>query len=653
MAPKNDEVLREIGLVFDQRRQFDRALEMYQMAIAAAPKSSANYTRAGVAYRNLKSYAEAVGALEKAVTLDGKNLEATKQLAVVSAMNLVQSNPVNAPVLVRRSRSIIPSKKWCRSACNAPRQPTCFSGYSPPSSLCLFCKVLIGWHASCIESSQETPPCSDPTSSNSSKPLWPPDKPTTPGKSPSATWPTGPATWACSMPWRALAAQDSHAAAAEVLERLVAVDPEDSAAQRSLGQTYQALGREPEGLTALANAHVIDGQGTGGAVPEWATRARAAQLAERIGDWATAQREALAATRAEPGSLLAALRYLAALWHTGQLDLAGHLSDGLLKLWPQLAAPKLCLAESLMAQGIQPRAIELLHSAAAHDAGGQVVTRHWGSSHPYKSLWDMNVSLTLPGPLPGDLINMLGLNQLRGGGEAPSGNTAGHAARPAVSEEIADIQAQLDAVAARLPSSSQTVKQRLLRLTRAERPRPKAASTPATYVVLSSRTRLNQIYGQAGFTQIDAALRTLVATASRRAGLKPCLLYVDDPAALSPYGVRPANPVNAWEIKTLIGKLAARLKTLDSSIGALLIVGGSEIIPFHHLPNPTDDADPDIPSDNPYATADDNYFVPEWPIARLPTGAGNDPAALLRALHHMGGVVGPARRPCTSPGPIG
>src|SRR5579859_2016091 len=386
---------------------------------------------------------------------------------------------------------------------------------------------------------------------------------------------------------RALAAQERHAAAAEVLERLIAVDPEDSAAQRSLGHILKALGRESDGVAALANAHVIDGQGTGGPVPEWANRARAAQLAERIGDWATAQREALAATRAEPASLLAALRYLSALWHTGQLDLAGHLSDGLLKLWPQLAAPKLCLAESLMAQGIQPRAIELLHSAAADDAGGQVVARHWGSNHPYRALWDMHVSLTLPGPLPGELVNMLGLNQLRGAGESQTGPTGGHAAQPAASEEIADIQAQLDAIAARLPSSSRTVKQRLLRLTRAERQRPKIAKSPATYVILSSRTRLNQIYGQAGFTQIDAALRTLVATAARRAGLRPCMLYVDDPAALSPYGVRPANPVNAWEIKTLIGKLAARLKTLESSIGALLIVGGSEIIPFHHLPNPT------------------------------------------------------------------
>src|SRR5437899_10354427 len=59
---------------------------------------------------------------------------------------------------------------------------------------------------------------------------------------------------------RALAAQDDHARAAEALERLVAVDPEDSAAQRSLGQLYQTLGRERDALTALATAHVSDGQ---------------------------------------------------------------------------------------------------------------------------------------------------------------------------------------------------------------------------------------------------------------------------------------------------------------------------------------------------------------------------------------------------------
>src|SRR5262249_28668293 len=183
------------------------------------------------------------------------------------------------------------------------------------------------------------------------------------------------------------------------------------------------------------------------------------------------------------------------------------------------------------------------------------------------------------------------------------------------------------------------------RLKGKENPQPAVATTPASYVVISSRTRLNQVYGAASFAQIDAALRTLVSSAARRAGLKPCLLYVDDSAALSPYGLRPANPVNAWEIKAMLAKLAARLKTLNSTIGALLIVGGDDIIPFHHLPNPTDDADADIPSDNPYATADDNYFVPEWPIGRLPTGAGTDPGPLLRALYHMGGLVGAPQAP--------
>ena len=48
--------------------------------------------------------------------------------------------------------------------------------------------------------------------------------------------------------------------------------------------------------------------------------------------------------------------------------------------------------------------------------------------------------------------------------------------------------------------------------------RPKTASSLATYVIISSRTRLNQTYGQAGFAQIDRALRTLVSTAARRAG---------------------------------------------------------------------------------------------------------------------------------------
>jgi hypothetical protein len=57
-------------------------------------------------------------------------------------------------------------------------------------------------------------------------------------------------------------------------------------------------------------------------------------------------------------------------------------------------------------------------------------------------------------------------------------------------------------------------------------------------------------------------------------------------------------------------------------IGSLLIVGGPEVVPFHRLPNPTDDLDDEVLSDSPYSTRDSNYFVPEWPVSRIPGGKG-------------------------------
>jgi hypothetical protein len=77
------------------------------------------------------------------------------------------------------------------------------------------------------------------------------------------------------------------------------------------------------------------------------------------------------------------------------------------------------------------------------------------------------------------------------------------------------------------------------------------------------------------------------------------------------------------------------LEKQGEMIGALLIVGGSEVVPFHNLPNPVDDADLDVASDNPYATRDENYFIPEWPVGRLPGGEGNDPWLLLHTLQQF------------------
>ena len=79
----------------------------------------------------------------------------------------------------------------------------------------------------------------------------------------------------------------------------------------------------------------------------------------------------------------------------------------------------------------------------------------------------------------------------------------------------------------------------------------------------------------------------------------------------------------AWQLKLILGDLDAALEKRGERIGAVLIVGGPEIVPFHNLPNPVEDADMDVPSDNPYAAKDNNYFISDWPVGRVSGGVGD------------------------------
>jgi tetratricopeptide (TPR) repeat protein len=426
---------------------------------------------------------------------------------------------------------------------------------------------------------------------------------------------------------RALAADGHLKPALKLLENVTACDPEDFRAQRFYGEVLLRA-KSLLAAEAFAAAHVGDGKGlpSGLTLPHWAEVTRTACLAERVGDWETAQRESALMLAVDTPSLspLPSLAHLCALWHAGQLDLAHPLAEGFHQRWPNVIAFKLCLAECLFNTGGQARALELLHNAAAQDLAGQVAIRRWGEAHPYRALWENPLAITLPGPLPAELIASLGLNRLRGATVArqekrPPNETS--LTGPIASEEVAEIQAQLDTLAARLT--------------------PKSAPPVIEHsVLLSSRVRLTQLYGADGFALVDNAIRALAEAQTREVRLRAHVIYVDEAESLKPFRLDPVNPTNAWDIKLLIGQLVEHFKKVDETLGALLIVGGAEVIPFHHLPNPTEDPDPDIPSDNPYATSDDNYFVPEWPVGRIPSGAGNDPALLVRALknaarHHI------------------
>ena len=155
------------------------------------------------------------------------------------------------------------------------------------------------------------------------------------------------------------------------------------------------------------------------------------------------------------------------------------------------------------------------------------------------------------------------------------------------------------------------------------------------YVIFSTRSGLEQRYGAKGLAALDQELKRLAAAVGSRKDWGAILLYADDPASVAAFGLQPAVPADPWSLKLSLADLDAALAGQGEMIGALLIVGGPEVVPFHHLPNPVDDADADVPSDNPYATRDENYFVPEWPVARLPGGSGKSARPLLDLLRKM------------------
>jgi hypothetical protein len=86
--------------------------------------------------------------------------------------------------------------------------------------------------------------------------------------------------------------------------------------------------------------------------------------------------------------------------------------------------------------------------------------------------------------------------------------------------------------------------------------------------------------------------------------------YYDNPGA---YGLEPVVK-EAEAIRNYIMEVEKKLGDFDF----LLLLGGDEVVPFFRLDNPCDDADEWVLSDNPYASRDGNYMIPERVCARIP-----------------------------------
>jgi tetratricopeptide (TPR) repeat protein len=496
-------------------------------------------------------------------------------------------------------------------------------------------------------------------------------------------------------------------AAGERSMRLLQIDPENAEAYEVAAGALEKQGEGLRGPVLRACAAILRGQP---AAPEQAP-AWAAPLAKAIkalsqgrADQAASEaRQALAADPSLPLPAVVAMRAYLAIPDPAQAAAVAAAGGA---RWPQCLPFQLALAAEQYQSGESAQAIEQIHRAVAEDALGVLGRRYLGSQHPFVSLWPAELTAEMTHPVPPEVVVALGgaLSQAHGVQKTPSrrskteavllegdGRAAGASQRAAASGPSAVSEPPLigaveppagaggiapaealepdlpiepefspepwesfqgpDAAPETAPRSEVLldVQQAFDRLAaRLNAPLPDSERRTPAYVLLSSYTRLVQAFGEQQFKRIDEAMQSLTDSVRRRRGWVAYRIFVDDPRSMNSFQLAPCDPGNAWQIKLCLADLDQKLAQRGEMIGALAIVGGHGIIPFHLLPNPTEDDDDHVPSDNPYSTTDENYFAPEWPVGRFP--AETDAELLISFLRTAAQAQRDAQQQAAPPG---
>ncbi len=336
--------------------------------------------------------------------------------------------------------------------------------------------------------------------------------------------------------------------------------------------------------------------------------------------------------------------------------------------WPDCLHFSLILADRLMDSGDSTQAVELLHQVVTKDITGQVVRRLWGPDHPYRGLWPDRIEITPSSlnspqsiPVPARVAARLGWNQLPASATemplpiipppitpAPDAQTISTSTPSTASVQLQANQSHTKSIPVsrrpkgmKLSEPARAVQaefEKLARQLKTPVPDEMDGRFPV-FVIFTTRTGLEKQYGSQGAVRVDDELKKL-ARAIRgqhisRQTWGAILLYADDPEYTSFFELSPAPYNDPWALKLLISDVDSALGKGGERIGAILLVGGPEVVPFHRLPNPVDDADTEVLSDNPYASLGENYFVPEWPIGRIPGSSAKDPGDLLAILRSI------------------
>jgi hypothetical protein len=289
-----------------------------------------------------------------------------------------------------------------------------------------------------------------------------------------------------------------------------------------------------------------------------------------------------------------------------------HLAEIYSSRWPECLQFRIFSALALSRTNDEVEAVRILHSCISQDPEGMVIKRMLGSEHEFLALWQKDQSINLDIQIPSSIAVSLKWNLLSPG--------------PKDQSPIKTIK-EKSFINKDYAKSNQPY-----RLNRVKK--SNTVSSPI-YVILSCFAGMEKKYGKKTTELIIKKLDELAGFVNLKQNWEAVTFIPDDLSSVNKFGMDPIKSQDAWQIKVAINDLEAYLRKQSKNIGAILIVGGHDVVPFHNLPNPTDDSDKSVFSDNPYSTVSSNFLMSEWPVGRIPGEAGTDPGLLLEQIRQI------------------
>ena len=461
-----------------------------------------------------------------------------------------------------------------------------------------------------------------------------------------------------------------------VLEEILAIDPEFLEAQESLSYVLpETLGEKKK--QAEIDAYILDEKREKSQkIPGWAENLKKSIDSYKNDDLDSANEQIAELLEIEPLPVLVAIHHVRLKRASQEWIVVQQLSEIYHERWPSCLQFMLFLAESKIEMGEDANPVKLMHTCISQDAAGQVAERLWGANHPFRPLWRTYLEIQFDLPIPADVSALMGYNILATGDPGESSGfdvveleedpdrgfveeemeflstradtPPGEIADQAFEQTLESHPMDEDTVDVKLPKDifddekiqKEDIRDFKVELEKLGRKLRKSSTARADgrfpiYVILTIKANLVKQYGKSTADVIEREMQKLAVLFQKRQGWGAMVYMPDNAKRMAKLGIPVLETIDPWKIKLAVSDLDGALGKRGEMIGSMLIIGGPEIVPFHSLPNPTDDSDADVPSDNPYATLDTNYFIPEWPIGRLPGEAGTDAGLLLAQLRSV------------------